>query len=291
MDKFITSIVKRLQTEFDLETLGSSIAAFIANLIVGIFIFVVFYWSWWLLNRVIRLLLKHTNIDKTTASFIQTVLKFTMLTIGLVQALTAVGINTAALLTSLGIAGLTIGFAARDALSNLISGVLIFWDRPFVIGDIVEVEGYYGRVEKITLRSTRVVTVDGRMLAVPNATIINSTVASYTNFPHLRLDVSVTVSVNEDIDRARNLILDLVAKDTSFMKEPKPQVVVAALNDYNVELQLQVWLEDERQHIAKIFELRERIFKTLTEHGVEMPFETIQIAPLEIQKRDNQEIC
>ena len=290
MDKFITSIVSRLQTEFDLETLGSSLAAFIANLIVGVFIFVAFYWSWWLLNRIFRSLLKHTKIDKTTASFLETALKFTMLTIGLVQALTAVGINTAALLTSLGIAGLTIGFAARDALSNLISGLLIFWDRPFVIGDIVEVEGYYGRVEKITLRSTRVVTVDGRMLAVPNATIINTTVASYTNFPHIRLDISVTVSVNEDIDRARNLILDMVAKDVSLMKEPLPRVVVAALNDYNVELQLQAWLEDERQHIVKTFELREKIFKTFTEYGVEMPFETFQIVPIEIQKRDTKEI-
>ncbi|MFC1508873.1 mechanosensitive ion channel family protein [Candidatus Omnitrophota bacterium] len=290
MDKFVTSIVSRLQAEFDLETLGSSLAVFIANVIVGIFIFVVFYWSWWLLNRIIRSLFRRTKIDRTTSSFIETALKFIMLTIGLVQALSAVGINTAALLTSLGIAGLTIGFAARDALSNLISGILIFWDRPFVIGDIVEVGSYYGRVEKITLRSTRVVTVDGRMLAVPNATIINTTVASYTNFPHLRLDVSVTVSVNEDIDRTRNLLLDIVAKDVGFIKDPIPRVVVAALNDYNVELKLQVWLEDERQHIAKTFELREKIFKVLTENDVEMPFETFQIAPIEIQKRDQQEI-
>ncbi|UCE05577.1 MAG: mechanosensitive ion channel family protein [bacterium] len=284
MDKFFTSVFSRLQSEFDLETLGSRLAAFIANLIVGIFIFFVFYCTWWLLNRIIRSLLKYTKTDKTTASFIETALKFIILTIGLVQALSAVGINTAALLTSLGIAGLTIGFAARDALSNLISGLLIFWDRPFVIGDIVEVEGHYGRVEKITLRSTRVVTVDGRMLAVPNTTIINSTVASYTNFPHLRLNITVSVSVNEDIDRARNFILDLVTNDQSFMKDPKPQVVVTALNDYNVELQLQIWLKDERQHIAKTFELREKVYKTLTEHGVEMPFETFQITPIEIKK-------
>lgn len=85
------------------------------------------------------------------------------------------------------------GFSARDALSNLISGILIFLDRPFVIGDLVEIERKYGKVEKITLRSTRVVTKDGRLLAVPNAEIINKTVASYKNFPHLRLYVVVTI--------------------------------------------------------------------------------------------------
>ena len=68
------------------------------------------------------------------------------------------------------------------------------------------------------------------------------------------------------------------------MEDPKPQVVVTALNDYNVELQLQVWLKDERQHIAKTFELREKVYKTLTEHGIEMPFETLQLAPIEIKK-------
>ena len=98
-----------------------------------------------------------------------TAVKYTVLTVGVVSALGQVGINTGSLLASLGIAGLTIGFAARDALSNIISGIFIFWDRPFVIGDLIEVNSQYGRVDRITLRSTRVVTVDGRMLAIPNA--------------------------------------------------------------------------------------------------------------------------
>ena len=187
-----------------------------------------------------------------------------------------------------GIAGLTIGFAARDALSNLISGILIFWDRPFVIGDLVEVGGQYGRVDKITLRSTRIVTVDGRMLAVPNTTIINSTVASYTNFPNIRLDIDVTVAVTENLDRVRSILIDLVKKDRDFMPDPPPLVVVKALNDYNVALQLRVWLAEERKHIAKSLELREKIFKELTAAGVDMPYETIQLAPFEAKARVEQ---
>jgi hypothetical protein len=66
--------------------------------------------------------------------------------------------------------------------------VFIFWDRPFVLGDLIEVDGKYGRVEKITLRSTRVITVEGKMFTIPNAEVMNSTVASYTNFPHLRIE-------------------------------------------------------------------------------------------------------
>jgi small conductance mechanosensitive channel len=286
MEDFIRGIVTRLQTELDLETLGSGVAAFLSNLVVGLLIFAAFYILWWVLHHIMRYLLTQTRIDATTASFIQTVLQYMLLTIGVVQASSAVGINMAAVVASLGIAGLTVGFAARDALSNLISGILIFWDRPFVIGDLVEVGDEYGQVDKITLRSTRIVTVDGKMLAVPNTKIINSTVVSYTNFPNLRLDIDVTIAVTEDIDHVRTVLLDLVSQDADFLDKPPPRVVVVALNNYNLALQLQVWLDDERQHIPKRFELRERVFEALTHAGVEMPFETIQIIPIELKTND-----
>lgn len=285
MKAFFSSIAERLISEFNPTQLGDSMALIISNIVVGLAVFLSFYIVWRVANRVAKSLLNRSNIDKTTASFVTTTLKVVILIFGAVQALSSVGINMAAIITSLGIAGLTIGFAARDALSNLISGILIFWDRPFIIGDLVEIENYYGRVEKITLRSTRVVTSDGRMLAVPNSTIINSTVISYTNFPHLRLDVNVTISVNEDIDKARDILLKLVGNSSNFMQDPPPRVVVTELNDYNVCLQLQLWIHDERSHIELRFDLREKIFKAFTSQGIEMPYETIQLAPFQFSQK------
>lgn len=282
MNEFLVSIRDRLRQELDPQTMGAELAAFASSLLVGLLIFVAIYLVWRMLDRVLRAVLSRSRIDATSASFLQTALKFVALTIAVVQGLAAAGVNTAALLTSLGIAGLTIGFAARDALSNLISGLLIFWDRPFVIGDLVEVEEYYGRVDRITLRSTRVVTVDGKMLAVPNSTIINSTVASYTNFPHLRLDIDVSIGVNEEVDRARAVLLALVRENPDFMDDPPPRVVVTGLNDYNTALQLQAWVEDEREHIRLRFDLRERVFEGLAAAGVEMPFETLRIEPIAV---------
>ncbi len=277
MNEFFRGILRRLEDRFDPADIGAYLANLLADLTVATLTFLAFYLIWMLARRFLRWLVGRTQVDETTASFILTSAQFILLTIGLIQALSALGINTAALLTSLGIAGLTIGFAAQDALSNLISGILIFWDRPFVIGDLIELEGQYGRVDKITLRSTRVVTVDGQMLAIPNSTVINSTVSSYTNFPNLRLDIDVTIAVDEDIDRTRTLMLDVVKDDFDFLKKPEPRVVVVSLNDYNVALQLQVWLEDERQHIVKSFALREAIYKALSEAQVDMPFETLQV--------------
>jgi small conductance mechanosensitive channel len=221
-------------------------------------------------------------MDETTYSFVETAVRYTVLIIGLVSALDSVGVNTGALLTSLGIVGVTIGFAARDSLSNFISGIIIFIDRPFVIGDLVEIEDKYGRVSEITLRSTRVVTADGRMLAVPNTEIVNKTVASYTNFPNLRLDIPVTIAVDENIEKTRQVLLGLVEGDPEYLEEPAPRVIVTALNDYNTALELQIWLDDERQHVEKRSELREKAFKALDSAGIEMPFETIQLAPMQV---------
>ena len=238
----------------------------------------------WLLWRLVRqavgLAVQRADLDPTASNFLLTLLKYVILSIGVITALGRLGINTTSILASLGVVGLSLGFAAKDALSNMISGIFIFWDRPFVLGDLIEVGGHYGRVDRITMRSTRVVTPDGRMLAVPNTIVVNSIVASYTNFPHLRLDIPFTVGVEENLARVRSIALSQCPTDGLLVEEPPARVVVTALNDYNVAMELQVWLADEKQHIAVRHLLRERLFEALREAGVDMPFETLALRTL-----------
>lgn len=282
MNTFFESILTRLQEIFNPRDMGERVAEGLSDLVVGLAVFLAFYLFWRILMLIMRRTLRKSTLDETTYSFVETAVKYTILTIGFVSALDSVGVNTGALLASLGIVGVTIGFAARDSLSNFISGIIIFIDRPFVIGDLVEIEDKYGRVSEITLRSTRVVTADGRMLAVPNTEIVNKTVASYTNFPNLRLDIPVTIAIDEDIEEARQILLGLIVGDSEYLNEPAPRVIVTALNDYNIALELQAWLKDERQHVEKRAELREKVFNALDKAGVEMPFETIQLAPVQV---------
>ena len=272
------SLWSRLREYFDLTRLGQQFGELVINSIIVAIVLGGFYLIW----RVFRLLVSprlSRHLDKTSAAFAETLIKYSILGVAVIVALSSAGIKTTALLGSLGVAGLTIGFALRDTLSNIISGILVFMDRPFTIDDLVEIDGNYGRVDRITLRTTRIVTNDGRMLAVPNAEIMNKTVTSYTNFPHLRLDVAVTIGVSEELDKVREILLNLVQKDTDYMQEPFPRVVVTQLGDYNVEVELRVWLKEERDHVKKRFELREKVYRALTDAGVDMPFETIQLAP------------
>lgn len=279
---FLESVLARLREIFDPREMGAGLADGLNNLVVGLAVFLAFYLLWRILMLVMRRTLRRSTLDETTYSFVETAVKYTVLTIGVVGALDAIGIDTGALLASLGIVGVTIGFAARDSLSNFISGIIIFIDRPFVLGDLVEIDDKYGRVSEITLRSTRIVTSDGRMLAVPNTEIVNKTVASYTNFPSLRLDIAFTIAVDEDVEKTRRILLGLIDGDPEYLKDPAPRVIIKALNDYNISLEVQAWLKDERQHVEKRYELREKVFKTLSDAGIDMPFETIQLAPVQV---------
>ena len=282
----LSALLQRLADVFSVNRLSDWLSIAVLNAGLAVCVFGLFYVVWRLINRILRSQLSD-RIDRTTAAMLETAIKTTLLGIGVLVALSAAGVQTAAVLTSLGVLSLTIGFALKDTLSNMISGFLVFVDRPFTIDDLVEIDGQYGRVDRITLRTTRIITVDGRMLAVPNSVVMNKTVTSYTNVPHLRIDIAMTVAVTEDLDQVREILLRLVRDNPAYLDDPKPRVVVVKLNDYNVALELQAWLENERDHIQQRFDLRESAFKALTEANVEMPLQTIQLAPHCVQVRSS----
>lgn len=290
MSEAFNQVWTKLSRVFDPEAVSTLLATGVINFLVFLAVFISFYALWKVLHWTLQPFFKKSSMDETTTVFINSLVKYGLLILGFVTALDSAGVKTSAVLASLGIVGLTIGFAARDSLSNLISGLIIFLDRPFVIGDLVEIDGNYGEVQRITLRSTRIVTVDGKMLAVPNIDVVNKTVTSYTNFPHLRIDLPVTIGINENINKARQLLLGLVKNNPVYMGDPAPRVVVQELNDYNTLIVLKAWIDNEREHIPERDKLREEIYDTLINANIEMPYETIQLAPfqMEIEKEINK---
>ncbi len=284
--QFVQNVLARLAERFDPATLEEQVARVAGNLIVAVLTFMVFYLGAKLVDLVLPWVLEKLGVDQTSRTFATTLIRVAILTVGAVAALAELGINTPALVTSMGVAGLTIGFAARDALSNLVSGFFIFWDRPFVLGDLIDFEGGHGKVDRITLRATRVVTPDGKMVSIPNSVVLNNTVTSYTSFPHLRLDVPVTIGTGEDLGRVRRILTDVAAADPDYLTEPPPRMIVTDLGDYNVTVELRVWLANERIHQQKRPKLREAIFEALRTEGVDMPYETLSINPVEIRTTD-----
>ncbi len=274
---FIGQVTDRLADNFDPSMVGERLAEFLIGLVAALLTFAAFYLLWRILRWALTPALRRAGVDLTAQSFTLTLVMYAVFAVGVVAALGELGVNPASLVTSLGVLGLTIGFAARDALANIISGIFIFWDRPFVIGDLIEVGGHYGRVDRVTMRSTRVITADGKMLAIPNADVLNQTVASYTNFPHLRLDVRIDIDASEDVERVRKMLLALVRDDAAFLEKPAPRVLVMDVDGTTVRTELQVWLDDERQHIPERARLSERAFAAAKANRVKLAVQTIEL--------------
>jgi small conductance mechanosensitive channel len=275
---------------FNYDVIAAQVILISKNALKAGIILLAFYILYRILKRVILKVVEKFELEKTVVNFLFLGLKYVVLIFALVTALDQIGVNIASLVAGLGIAGIAIGFAAKDTLSNIVAGIFIFWDRPFYIGDLVEIEGEYGEVQNITLRTTRIVTPDGRLVSIPNQKIAENKIISYTMFPHLRLDIGVTIGTGEQIEPARQELLKLVRGDKRFMPDKEPVVLVKELGDYYTALELRVWLDKVRNHIPIRAELREKIFNAFTAAGIDMPFEKIEILNHEIMENGKRKM-
>lgn len=192
--------------------------------------------------------------------------------------LSQLGINLSALIAGLGIAGLAVGFAAKDSLENFISGITILLDRPFSIGDWVTVGGHYGRVTNITLRSTRLRTLNNETVVFPSVKMVTEAVINHTAGTALRVDIPFSIAYKEDIDATRDVVMGVVDSVRDRLTDsPDPRVVTTRLADSGVEMELHVFLKDAGDAVPLRFELTEKVRKALGEADIEIPFPHLQL--------------
>jgi small conductance mechanosensitive channel len=198
--------------------------------------------------------------------------KFSILGLGVILALDQLGFNVTSLIAGLGVAGLALGFAAKDTLANLIAGVTILWDRPFKVGDRVEADGEFGRVKTITLRSTRIHTNDNRVVIIPNQSIMNSKIINHTMQASLRTVIEFGIAYEANIGQTREVVLDLVRGDARVREKPPPEVVVTELAASSVNMALRFWLKNPHQDVPIELEYTERVKLALDNAGIRIPY-------------------
>lgn len=195
----------------------------------------------------------------------------TLLFIGIIV-LDQLGLNVTVLIGGLSIAGVIAGFAARDSLENFISGVTILVDRPFRVGDYIEVEDEFGQVDEITLRSTRIRTVRNEIIVLPNLEMITQQVINHTKRNVLRIDIEFGIAYKEYPEEARQVLLPLVEDDDRIFEEPSPSVVVTSMSDSSVDMALRFYIRDPNQELPVRWEYTEKVRETLREADIEIPF-------------------
>jgi small-conductance mechanosensitive channel len=193
------------------------------------------------------------------------------------------GVNVGAALAGLGVAGIAVGFAAQDSIANVISGIMIFWDKPFVVGDWITVEGEYGKVSDITLRTTRIRTPQNTWVVIPNKRIIDAVLDNHSKQGELRLDLAVGIAYKEHIPAARKVILEAVTGIETVLASPPPDVVVESLGNSSVNLLVRVWIENADDERRTQFAVIEASKLALDAAGIQIPYPHLQLFVDEIK--------
>ena len=191
--------------------------------------------------------------------------------IGLLFALSQLGISLGPLLAGLGIAGFIVGFALQDTLSNFASGLMILVYRPFDVGDYVEAGGITGRVDRMSLVNTTFKTLDNQVIVVPNNMIWQQVITNITAQTTRRVDLTFGISYSDDIDKAKEILWDVIRNYDGILEEPEPNIRVAALGESSVDLICRPWVRTD-DYWDTYWNLTEIVKKRFDEEGITIPF-------------------
>ncbi|MFZ2456951.1 MAG: mechanosensitive ion channel family protein [Candidatus Altiarchaeia archaeon] len=216
-----------------------------------------------------------STLDDEAIPFLSKLVKFGIYALGVMIILSQLGIEITPLVASLGIAGIAIGFAAKDTLSNLMAGFFILVDRPFARGDRIQVGSFSGEVVDIGLRTTKIQTPDHTFVIIPNEKVVINEVTNYA-LPDSRLKVMINfgVAYGSDVEKVKKTVMDVAMKSSSVLKDPEPQVFFKEFADSSLNFLLVAWIESFKDQLKITDELNTGVYNALNREKIEIPFPT-----------------
>lgn len=245
----------------------------------GVIVWVIFF------NRLAHLLLKrfstltdrYTFVQQRTLTLFDNGAKIVIFFAGMHAVFLIWNINMSAWLASAGIVGIAVGFAAKDTLSNLFSGVFILADAPYKVGDYIVLDNTdRGKVTHIGLRSTRILTRDDVEITVPNSLIGNARIINQSGGPHerLRIRLKVSVAYGTDIDKMRKVLMNIATSEPLVCRSPAPRIRFRVLAPSSLDFELLCWAPNPELRGRTMDSLNEQVYKRFMDEGIEIPFHT-----------------
>ena len=260
--------------EYLLKLLDMSIAwlgEYSLKVLAAILILVVGRWLARKLAHLLARVLEKNKIEATLVGFLENIAYYALLVLVLIAAAGQLGINTTSFLTIVGAAGLAVGLALKDSLSNFASGVMLVLFRPFKSGDAVEVAGVKGKVVGINIFNTILNTPDNQQVIVPNSSITSDVITNITANPIRRIDLVAGIGYDDDILQAKTVLKDIVDADERILQDPAPTIAVSDLADSSVNFVVRPWVETG-DYWDVYFDLTEKIKLRFDEEGISIPY-------------------
>lgn len=226
-----------------------------------------------LLARVLPRRLPIDRLHPQHQLVVRRVVKYAVVLGAVAWSLRTLGVSFSVLLGTAGLLTVAIGFAAQTSASNLISGIFLMAEQPFVIGDTIEVESAKGEVISVGLLSVRLRTVDNLLVRIPNETMLKSNVTNLTHYPVRRLEMKIGVAYGENPARVRRVLLEVANANPICLEEPKPRVTIVRFGESSVDLELLAWTTRDR-YLDLRDRLHEEILHAFAAGGIEIPYPT-----------------
>jgi len=274
--------------DINVDAIQGWIAIYALNIVGALLIFIVGKWLAHRIANLIGKLLKKNNVDLALVHFLTNLTFYTLIVLVVVAAAGRLGINTTSFLTIIGAAGLAVGLALKDSLSNFAAGVMLVLFRPFTIGDVVSTAGITGKVEKISIFNTLFCTPDNQLVIVPNNKIISDIITNINAKDTRRIDLVVGISYTDDMAKTKDILERLAQDDSRVLADPATTVAVAELADSSVNLVFRPWVKTADYWTAR-FDLTEKIKNALDEAGISIPFPQ-QDVHLFVEKEESAQV-
>ncbi len=248
------------------------------NIIGAVAIMIIGWWLSAVISKGIRKALGKSKVEKGVVSFIYSVIKTFLLLIVVVSAIAQLGINITSVIAALGAAGITAGLALKDTLSNFASGIFILFNKPFVTGDFIEVEGSTGTVVSIELMFTTLKTVDNKHVVFPNSKLTENKLINHTSEKIRRLDSFYPAPYGVDAKAVKAVLNDVYANNPYIVSDAEHETIigVAEFSDSAVIYEVRGWINSVDYTAAK-FDLNEKVKEAFDANGIEIPFNQLDV--------------
>jgi small conductance mechanosensitive channel len=245
-------------------TYGLKLLLAILVLVVGLIVIrSITKWSVKMMNR--------SNVDASLVPFLRSLISITLKVLLIISILGMVGIQMTSFIAVLGAAGLAVGLALQGTLQNFAGGVIILLFKPYKVGDYITTQGYSGSVKEIQIFTTVLTTPDNQTIIIPNSPIAVNPLTNYSTQDTRRVDFTFGIGYNDDIDKARNVIMKIISEDERIHKEPEPLVKISNLGDSSVDFATRVWV-NSGDYWNVFFDTNEKIKKAFDSEGISIPF-------------------
>ncbi len=259
-----------------LNELGNWSVSLVGKLIIALVVWLIGKKIIKVLDKLVKKMIDRSSLDKGVVNFAVSVLRFAMYAILIMIVVDKLGFQTTSLLTLFGSAALAIGMSLQGSLSNFAGGILILVFKPFKVGDYIIVGTNEGTVKSIEILYTRLVTIDNKVIMLPNGSLSNSSIINVGAENTRRIDIEIGIGYSSDIPKAKKLLEQVINSEKGILKDKGVMVVVKSLDESCVTLETRAWVNTADYWNIR-FDLLERYKSIFDENGIEIPFNQLDV--------------